>query len=338
MLPPGSAPDTIDAEHTARPAPGNRALTLDWAQPADGPSLLALFQRAFGHAMPAEQWHWKYAGLESMGSIVRRGTEPVGFYGGIPRQIRFFGALQTAVQISDVMVLPAERGILTRRGAFFLTAAAYADRYVGPNRAYALAFGFPSARHARLGEHLGLYARVDEIFEASWTALNRRFSVIYKARLLQPHQLALVDELWQRMANRLQDVCICVRDAAHVGHRFLAHPTVVYLPFLVTHRLTGRAIGLVVLRDHKESGVELLDVIAEPSDVPVLVKVARRVAARLGRDKVFAWLTPSASAYFDDPALTPAGVPVPTIVWGSSPDLVKLRGRWWLTGGDTDFR
>jgi hypothetical protein len=327
-----------DAATRAQSGPANSSLTLDWASIADVPSLLLLFQRAFGHAMPAEQWRWKYTGLEPMGSVVRRGNETVAFYGGIPRRILHFGELRTAVQISDVMVLPAERGILTRRGAFFLTASAYADRYVGPDRPYALAFGFPSERHARLGEHLGLYARVDEILEASWTALDARASVRYKARLLQPHEVSIVDELWHRMSGSLDDLCIGVRDAAHVAHRFLAHPTVSYLPLLITHRFTGRAIGLLVLRDHADAGLELVDTIAEPSSIAVLVRIGRRVAARLGRRKLFAWLTPAASAYFDNPAVSPAGVPVPTIIWGASPDLAKLRGHWWLTGGDSDFR
>jgi hypothetical protein len=314
------------------------SLTVDWATPADEASLLLLFERAFGHRLPAEQWRWKYKGVEPTGSMVRRRGEPVGFYGGIPRRVLQFGESRLAVQISDVMVLPEERGILKRHGAFFLATRAYAERYVGPDRAYAFAFGFPSERHARLGERLGLYARVDEILEATWTVLDARPSLRYKARLLQPNEVRTIDELWRRMSSNLKDLCIGVRDAAHISHRFLAHPTVKYAPLLVTHRLTGTPLGLVVLRDHNDSGLELLDAIAEPSSIPVLVRIARRAAARLGRKKLFAWLTPSAAKYFDAAVVTPAGVPVPTIVWGASPNLEKLRGQWWLTGGDSDFR
>ena len=322
----------------ARSAAGHTTWSLDWSRAADEGPLLTLFERAFGHSMPPAQWRWKYAGLDTMGSIARRDAEPVAFYGGIPRKIRFFGEPLTAVQISDVMVLPAERGVLTRRGPFFLTASAFAERYVGADRAYALAFGFPSARHTRLGERLGLYACVDEILEASWPALPGRPSLRHKARPLQARELPVVDELWARMARNLKTLCVAVRDAAHVRHRYLEHPTATYLPFLVTQRITGRAIGLVVLRDQGDAGVELLDAIAEPAAIPALVTVARRVAARLGRHKLHAWLTPSAARWFDNPNVSPAGVPVPTIIWGSSPDIGKLRGHWWLTGGDSDFR
>ena len=32
------------------------------------------------------------------------------------------------------------------------------------------------------------------------------------------------------------------------------------------------------------------------------------------------------------------GVGVPTSTWTPGPDKSVLQGRWWLTGGDTDFR
>lgn len=314
--------------------------SVAWARPADETALLELFARAFGHEMPGAQWRWKYAGLDPIGSMVCRDARPVAFYGGMPREVRFFGTPITAVQIGDVMVDPAERGVLTRKGPFFLATKAFAEQLVGPGRAYALAFGFPSERHTRLGEHLGLYARVDEVLEASWPASPDRPGWFERARPLAPAQLDVVDSLWRAMADGLAGVAVPVRNGAHVRHRYLDHPTVTYLSFLVRRRVSGTAIGLVVLRDHGKAGVELIDLVGAPKRFARLVEIARRVAGRLGREKVFAWLTPSAAASLSGslPALAPAGVPVPTIVWGSSPDLEKLRGRWWLTGGDSDFR
>ena len=314
--------------------------TEGWARPADESALLALFARAFGHEMPAAQWRWKYAELDPIGSLVRREGLAVAFYGGMPRRIMLFGTPVKAVQIGDVMVDPAERGVLTRRGPFFLAARAYAERMVGPGRAYALAFGFPSERHTRLGEHLGLYARVDEVLEASWPALPDRRSILRSVRPLVRAQLGAVDFLWEKMAAAMNGVAIAVRDAAHVRHRFLEHPAIAYLCLLVRQRLSGAPVGVVVLRDHGPNGVELMDVVAAPQSLAHLVEVARCVAGRLGRERVFAWVTPSAadSMAASRPALVPAGVPVPTIVWSASPDLDRLRGRWWLTGGDSDFR
>ncbi len=321
-------------------APTSPRWSVAWARPADEAALLELFARAFGHEMPGAQWRWKYKGLDPIGSMVCRDARPVAFYGGMPREILYFGAPITAVQIGDVMVDPAERGVLTRRGPFFLVTKAFAEHLVGPGRDYVLAFGFPSERHTRLGEHLGLYARVDEVLEASWPASPDRPRWFERARPLAPAQLDMVDALWRAMADGLGGVAVPVRNGAHVRHRYLEHPTVTYLSFLVTRRVSGAAMGLVVLRDHGRAGVELIDLVGAPKRFARLVEIARRVAGRLGREKVFAWLTPSAAASLSEshPALAPAGVPVPTIVWGSSPDLEKLRGRWWLTGGDADFR
>lgn len=314
--------------------------SVDWAHPSDEAALLALFARAFGHEMPPAQWCWKYAGLDPIGTVVRRDGQPVAFYGGMPREIRWFGSPMTAVQIGDVMVDPAERGVLTRRGPFFLATTAFAERLVGPGRSYALAFGFPSERHTRLGEHLGVYARVDEVLEASWPALPGRPGLLHRARPLTPDQLDTVDRLWHKMADRFTGVAIAVRNGPHVRHRFLEHPTVTYLSLLVRQRLTGAAIGLIVVRDHGKPGVELMDVVAPPESLAALVAVARRVAGRLGREKVFAWMTPRAAESFSRsaPDLTPTGIPIPTIIWSASPDLERLRGRWWLMGGDADSR
>jgi hypothetical protein len=325
--------------YESRPEKASRWV-VGWAHRADEATLLALFARAFGHEMPAAQWRWKYAGLDPIGSMVRRDGIPVAFYGGMAREILWFGTPMTAVQIGDVMVDPAERGVMTRHGPFFLATTAYAERFVGPGRAYALAFGFPSERHTRLGEHLGVYSRVDEVLEATWTPLPRRFDLLHRARPLTLDQLDTVDTLWHKMADQLAAVAIAVRSGLHVRHRFLEHPAANYLCLLVRRRFTGTVTGLVIVRDHGEPGLELIDVVAPPESFSTLVAIARRVADRLRRNRVFAWMTPRAAESFSEsaPALAPAGIPIPTIVWRASPDIGKLRGNWWLMGGDADSR
>jgi hypothetical protein len=258
----------------------------------------------------------------------------------MPRDVQLHGATVRAVQIGDVMVDPLERGILTRKGAFFRATAKFAESMVGPGRAYAFAFGFPSERHARLGERLGLYARVDEIVDAEWPPLPARPGLLTRTRALTINDLSDVDALWTQMAGALQDVALGVRDGAYVVRRFLEHPAARYLTLLVRHRFSSTPIGLLVLRDREADGLELVDVVAAPEAYPDLVTVARRVAARLGRRRVFAWMTPRAAESFKatQPKVSPAGITVPTIVWDVVPDLEKLRGKWWLLGGDADSR
>jgi hypothetical protein len=340
MPQPDSPPDSQAVGTADGNAPERARWRVGWARPADEPALLELFARAFGHEMPPEQWRWKYAGLDPMGSLVRREDgRPVAFYGGMPRAIRFFGTPATAVQIGDVMVDPVERGVLTRKGPLFLATTAFAERMVGPGRAYDLAFGFPSERHAKLGERLGLYARVDEVLETSWPVLPARRSFALRTRALTADRIALVDRLWQEMAAALTDTVVAVRDSAHIRHRFLQHPSITYELLLVTRRLSGAPVGLLVLRDRGTDGIELIDAVAKPERIPTLVAIARRIAGRMGRHRVFAWLTPRAAAAFGgDPTLVAIGAQIPTIVWDASPEVLKVRDHWWLTGGDTDFR
>lgn len=37
-------------------------------------------------------------------------------------------------------------------------------------------------------------------------------------------------------------------------------------------------------------------------------------------------------------AVRDLGINVPANAWSAGPPIEKLIGRWWLTGGDTDFR
>jgi hypothetical protein len=315
-------------------------LTVSFASPADEGALLALFSRAFGQEMPAERWRWKYRGLDRLGTAVRRGNRVVAFYGGMPRVVRLHGEPVTAVQIGDVMVDPSERGAPRRRSPFFVATSRFAEDLVGPGRPFAFAFGFPSERHARLGERLGLYARVDEILEANWEPLSATPDVLYRTRPLAHDEIGSVDDLWEAMAGDLRDTVIGTRGGSYVRERFIEHPTLRYLTLLVRHRFSRQPQGLVVLRDHGESGVELVDAVAPVASLPILVSVARRVAGRLHRSRVFGWMTPRAAESFkaSAPALAPAGIPIPTIVWKAVPDLDKLRGKWWLLGGDADSR
>jgi hypothetical protein len=328
-----------DSERAEKSTEAER-YSVDLASSANEDVLLDLFTRAFGHSMPAAQWRWKYAGVDPVGTLVRRDNRVIAFYGGMPRNVRCHGEPVAAVQIGDVMVDPVERAVLTRKGPFFLAASAFAERFMGSASEYAFAFGFPSERHARLGERLSLYTRVDEIFEATWAALPARPGLLHRTRELREHELGIVDGLWQSMADELPDVVLGVRDSAHIRRRFLEHPAAKYLVLLVRRRFGGEPRGLLVLRDHRERGIELIDVVARPDALMALVAVARRVAGRLGRPKVFAWMTPRAAESFkaSAPTLEAAGIPVPTIIWKTAPDLQKLRGHWWLLGGDADSR
>jgi MoaA/NifB/PqqE/SkfB family radical SAM enzyme len=320
--------------------PPGPPLTAEWAEKKDEAELLALFARVFGQGMPPAQWRWKYAGAEPWGTLVRKDGQIVSFYGGMPRPIRFFGETATAVQIGDVMTDPAQGRLLTRRGPFFLTTAAYLERFIGPDKPYRLGFGFPSKRHNLLAERLGLYAIVGEVQEASWEPLRPGRHLTVSVRPLAAAQTDLIEPLWQDMAADCTEFILPVRDGHRIRHRFFEHPTTGYLVYLVRRRISGSPWGLLVLRDHGEPGVELMDLIAPRKRLPALVRIARQLTGGLGRQRLFAWLTaPVAAALAESaPQLAEIDVSIPTSVWKIPSEAARLRDRWWLMGGDTDFR
>lgn len=312
---------------------------LNWAHPCDEAELLALFCVAFEHDVPPELWRWKYQGLDTLGALVRDDSQVVAFYGAMPRAIHLFGSPTTAVQIGDVMVLPKKRGILTRKGPFFLAATSFSERFIGNDKLFPLAFGFPSERHFRLGVHLGLYEQVGDLMRVSWPALQARPNYKVSIRPLSLDKGATVDWLWLEMAEALQDQIIGVRDWGYLQRRYLNHPTLNYQVFLISSRWTGYPIGIFVVRILEDS-VELIDIIASPKRIPLLIDSVRRLTWNLNKPLAYTWITAQNAPLLAGKAgeITPTNIPLPNICWTPGIPARELLNRWWLMGGDTDFR
>jgi ABC-type polysaccharide/polyol phosphate transport system ATPase subunit len=314
--------------------------TLRWVLRSEQADWARLFEAAFGYAMPDSLWSWKYAHAEALGVAAHTTQGMVAFYGGMPRPILYLGQSALAVQVGDVMVHPSERGVLTRRGPFQMAAATFLEQCIGTDKPYLLGFGFPETKAMQLAEKLGLYAAVDQISEVSWSAAQKWPHWRVSARALTPADADTVNRLWTAMAAAMKDNIIGVRDWAFVQHRYLQHPTVRYAVMLARDRWTQKPLGVVVLRDRDGLGLELMDLIGTPDHFTSLVGVARRYAARLGRSRVLAWITRSQQERLAglDGRCEPQNVFVPTSVWSPGPPVDDIRGRWWLMGGDTDFR
>ncbi|MFZ4702026.1 MAG: hypothetical protein ACOYMG_18425, partial [Candidatus Methylumidiphilus sp.] len=234
---------------------------------------------------------------------------------------------------------PKERGVLTRRGPFLLAAEHYLRHRVGVGKDFPLAYGFPSQRAYRIGERLGLYAKVGEIMRVEWPALQAWPNPLLRTRPwgITPGDAA--DRLWLEMAAALSRQVVGVRDFAYLKRRYLEHPTISYRTFLVSKRLGNRPFGILVLRDEADS-LELLDVIAPPGRLTALVAIVRRLAWNLGKPKAYTWITAQNTAWFAGVAgvVSPTEIVVPAFNWPQGMPPAELNDRWWLMAGDTDFR
>ena len=299
-----------------------------------------LFESCFGYRMPRELERWKYLQQDCLGILVFNGEKPVAFYGGLSREILYFGIARSAVQICDVMVHPHERGVLTRNGPFFLATATFLENKIGLGKKYFLGFGFPSNRHMQIAQKMQLYEPVGEIVQVAWKSAKQLCAPLrYSFQKVDDDCLHEVDRLWKNMSVTFKDRIIGVRNSERVKYRYLDHPTNCYTVLLVKSRWNGKAFGILVFREHDDT-LELIDIIAPITAIYNLIVIARDWAARVVRKNVYAWMTaPDAKKYSgSDGIITPLDIFVPTSIWTSNINPAPLKDKWWLMAGDSDFR
>lgn len=325
---------------------------------ARGQEMRTLFAAVFGHEMSAEHWQWKYGDGRGVGIGVWQktaipgeafGSKLVAHYGGVTRDLVYFGQPARALQCVDVMVAEAGRGTLSRRGPMFLATATCLEHDIGYGTRHLVGYGFPNLRAYRLPEQLGLYALVGRMVEVSWPVLNARPALRLAIRQLQPSDADAdkkMDSCWLAMQASLGEFIVGVRDAAYLRHRYLAHPDKSYQVHVVQRRFGGSPLGLLVLRvadDMTGRGrrCELLDVVCALQWLPLMIHHARRIAAAQHCDSLFFWGSDNLLPVL---ALPPQAevvdlqICVPANYWSAGPGAEVQRDKWWLTGGDTDFR
>lgn len=311
------------------------------AQPSNQAAIRDLFQRVFGHPMSPELWQWKYGDGRGIATLAWRDEKLIAHYGGLLRPLHYFGVPQGGVQIGDVMVDADERGVLTRKGAFYLAAATFPERWVGYGAPVLVGYGFPTAQAMRVAERQGLYAEVGHMLELHWPAQAGRPRLRTKLRPLQsnaPSAAAVLNRLWELMAADLREYVLGVRNWDYVRHRYLHHPHKHYELLLVKQRFGGLPLGLAVV-EKRAATCHLLDYIGPLRHLPLTLRQVRRQAASWGYQDVSAWVSDANADFFRDADCTEIAldVRIPTSIQTPGPTPETLRGRWWLTGGDTDF-
>ncbi len=306
-------------------------------------AMRALFAEIFHHPMSEAHWRWKYGEGRGFAIGVWEGERLIAHYGGVARDIVFFGKPQSAAQSCDVMVAPAGRATLSRQGPLFLATATYLENQLGYGNPHLLGVGFPNVRAWKLPMRLGLYGGpVGRMLELSWPAARSWPSPNFAVRpldLTDPADRVDADTCWSAMRADLNDMIVGVRDAKTLHHRYTVHPDIAYRVFVVRGRPTGRPLGLFVLRPGAEGGCELMDVVGPLAAVPRLLAQARRAATSLGAARLFGWVVDNIRPHFGpDAAVRDLGINVPANAWTAGPPIESLIGKWWLTGGDTDFR
>jgi hypothetical protein len=316
------------------------------------PALLELFHEAFEENISPALWHWKYGDDRSLGVIVWHDEQIVAHFGVSIRPTLFFGTPILAAPGSDVMVKPSERRAFTKKGPFFLAAASYSEAYIGQGAKHLIGFGFPNERHLRLGEKMGIYALVDKMMEVNWMPQSKPKSKPKYTRftlsplILSPMKevpenraMKLTNRLWEQMSHDLVNHIVGIRDWAYIKYRYFNHPENQYEVFLVHDWSFRRILGIIVLHTAREA-YELMDVIGPLKHLPILIAEAKYHVGCRGGEKFFCLANESIVPVFVETGgvAHPLDMNIPTDVWSPGPLVDKVKGKWWLMSGDTDFR
>lgn len=300
-----------------------------------------LFRQVFGTDIPEPMLAWKYG--EERGSAwgAFAGDRLLAHCGLFYRTVLAEGRQQRIAQLGDLMALPGRYGGLSRKSSPFaaLIQQVLAD-LPGDDNPDGLAFGFPSDRAMRLGEHLGLFTSIDRIRQLAFVPLPP--SRTSRCRNLQPDDSSLpdtVERLWQRMAAALGNDLVGIRDGAYVMQRYAAHPLHRYDFRLVVSRWLRRPFGVLITRTTGQE-CELMDIIAPPSDLPELLEAALQQMEEWGVTSLKLWLTERHSRLVQELAdvSEPTEFRIMANPFSSGGQPERFADRWWLTGGDTDYR
>ena len=308
----------------------------------DKAAIRELFNEVFApEKMSDALWEWKYADGRGLGIAAWRDGKIIAHYGAIIHEIHYFGQPKLAIQIADVMVLAKERGFLTRRGAFFLTASTFPEKYVGYGARFWLGYGFPTQRAMKVAERLGLYAPVGKMMQLAWQTASAKPHLWTRICHLHQHKKKnkkIINKLWNNMADSLQKALVGVRDWSYVQHRYFLHPHKQYEVLLISKRFTNQALAVVVIRRENEI-CRIMDFIGDPKYLPETIKQIRRIAAVWGMEKVIVWITANFTKVFpqQDAEEHDLEIIIPHTIWSQAVPPEEIEGHWWLMGGDTDF-
>lgn len=335
-------PTTIFSLQVLHAMTGYEGITTRWlvedAREDHVPRIRELFEAVFKHEMSAAHWEWKYGDGRGAGVIVREGEEIVSYFGGMERRIIFKGEPAIAFQSGDSMVAEKHRGTLSKKGPFFLSVAAFQDRYLGYGRPYLISYGFPNERAMRLAEHLGMYVEIGTLVDVSWKAKITREFDSEEFDFESPRHQQVLAQLWTAMAAQFSDRAIGVRDLNYLRHRYHEHPALSYRLHLVSRASDEEIVGLLVTRPVNEK-LMLVDIVSTRDNVRNLISFGQQLASDLHCSEMFGWLT-----QVDCPLLAETGVSIgdtplrlPFGVYREGLNPEEIRDKWFFMCGDSDF-
>lgn len=181
----------------------NTPLVLRPLEKTDYPGLGHLFLKMFGKERSIETWVWKYDQNPHgapIATVAAAENKIVGFYGLLPRRVRFRGELMTAFQEVDLMVDPDHAG----GGLFRNLGRQSYDRLV--QQGHPFTFGFPNQTSLPLGKRILGWRAIGRI--PLWTMILDPESILTERLPAVPGLRSMAAKVFRiRNRFRLRTAC-----------------------------------------------------------------------------------------------------------------------------------
>jgi GNAT superfamily N-acetyltransferase len=310
-------------------------LTIRLYQDGDEQGIVKLFKEIFNREMTIEEWRWKYTGQGNKkvysSVAVNETNEVIAHYGGIPHRMIYHGKEIHGLSIGDVIVHPAFRGLkLFKKAAEMVPDEAVRDGFI-------LGYGFPNERALLLPEKLGLYEKVEYVFEAQKDVtfhnnLNRFSFKFFPLRFVDGR----IDILWETAKKELK--LSVVRDREYLSWRYQRHPFSSYELWGLRKRWGKRLEGIAVLRREDERML-IIDFLCPLSIIFTLSQKIENYAFTLGEKKLILWHPEYLSLRLSQMgfSIKPTGICIPRTTHEKTLTKDEMAGIFFYTMGDTDF-
>lgn len=337
---------------------GESTLTLRNVLPSDIQAVLALHTEVFGSGADVSWFDWKYGQSPNQGQGRAVGAwhdrQLVAYCGGLPRTLWLRNTNLRGLQIGDVMVHPAWRGILSRRGPFFQVSKRFYDSQIGtPDKPFELGFGFPNERHLRLAVLLGLLhdgGVIESLLWSSLPAASFRLPWHWRWQPLAPSSPRFdraVNAAWTSMQTELPGVMLGQRDSAYFRWRYADRPNTSRANadrtpryrFFELRSLWQRTSSGIAVMELKPTTCHWLDWVGPARLMPLVSHACRIEAACAGASALTAWASSAVAGHLMHSDIQHrevcAGLGIPASSDLGPHDMADMQ--WWLMGGDTDF-
>jgi len=299
-----------------------------------------LFEKVFQEKMPESYWRWKYHYDDSKYSVVMlKDGDVVGHFGCVPRSVWYLGQVFPVVQGGGVMVDPAWRGKLGSSvfGKLVkLGIKQFADS--GANlmtQSPLCIFGFPHGRMLSLGERVGGYSTLGNIYDIKidLSAFDSSFSAPLFDQGADKHDLKPIwVRAWQRMQDSSDQVVLGVRNWPYATRRYLTHPKYQY-----RYYVNNSNHAVVVLRSINESQWLLIDYVGDLSEFKVnALRCAAALKLEFGQGSMSFWgMEAVANQFLTLSVVSRTSAALAARFFGEGNALSEAP--WWISMGDSDF-